>query len=158
MIWRRDNSSPSERICSMYYRWSSDSRAKTDPHGKFDEVAMRRKFPGHVPAEMLSCVGLASCTGGVKLSQFISLCATPPHSQSVLICDGKNAELLRLIWLVHDGFPHLKEFLSGKGLGEEVRKILVRLDIRHNNNLVVLRYLADEQVTALYMFELALIL
>ena len=91
------------------------------------------------------------------MSQFISLCATTPHSQSVLICDGKNAELLRLIWLVHDGFPHLKDFLSGKGLGEEVRKILVRLDIRHNN-LVVLRYLADEQVTALYKFELALIL
>ena len=36
----------------MQYRWSSNSRATTDSHGGFEEVAMRRKCPDNIPAEM----------------------------------------------------------------------------------------------------------
>ena len=51
MIWRRDNSSPSGRICSTEGRPIQARRRIL--MARFKEVAMRRKCPGNVPAEML---------------------------------------------------------------------------------------------------------
>ena len=56
---------------------------------RFKEVAMLRKCPGNVSAEMLLQFGSGSCRGGSNES--IVLFATPPHSKSMLRsgCDGK---------------------------------------------------------------------
>ena len=51
MIWRRDNSSPSVRIYSAEGRPIQERRRIL--MARFKEVAMRRKCPGNVPAEML---------------------------------------------------------------------------------------------------------
>ena len=59
---------------NMQYRWSSNSSATTDPHRKFEEVAMRRKCPGNIPqpaAEMLFWLSLACCIKGE--SNWVSL-------------------------------------------------------------------------------------
>ena len=50
MIWRRDDSSPSGRICSTKGRPIQERRRIL--RARFKEVAMRRKCPGSVPAEM----------------------------------------------------------------------------------------------------------
>ena len=50
MVWRRDNSSPSGRICSTEGRRIQERRRILI--ARFKEVAMRWKCPGSVPAEM----------------------------------------------------------------------------------------------------------
>jgi hypothetical protein len=50
MIWRRDKSSPSGRICSTEGRPIQERRWILIAQPK--EVAMRWKCPGSVPAEM----------------------------------------------------------------------------------------------------------
>jgi len=52
MIWRRDKSSPSGRICSTEGRPIQERRRILI--ARFKEVAMRWKCPGSVPTEMLS--------------------------------------------------------------------------------------------------------
>ena len=52
MIWRRDKSSPSGRICSTEGRLIQERRRILIAQPK--EVAMRWKCPGSVPAEMFS--------------------------------------------------------------------------------------------------------
>ncbi len=52
MIWRRDKSSPSRRICSTEGRPIQERRQILIAQPK--EVAMRWKSPGSVPAEMFS--------------------------------------------------------------------------------------------------------
>ena len=50
MIWRRDNSSPSGKICSTEGRPIQERRRIL--RARFKEAAMRRRCPGSVPAEM----------------------------------------------------------------------------------------------------------
>ena len=80
MIWRRDNSSPRERICSTEGRPIQERRRI--PIARSKEVAMRWKCHGNVSAEMCFNLGKRSCRGGPNESMV--LYATPPHSQSVL--------------------------------------------------------------------------
>ena len=69
--------------------------------------------------------------------------ATPPHSQSVVCHAGKIAEL-GLIGLVHYSLTQFEEFTSGKRFREEVREVLVSLDIGYDY-LVVFHHLADKK-------------
>ena len=98
MIWRRDNSSPSGRICSTEGRPIQERRRILI--ARFKEVAMRWKCHSNVSAEMCFSLGKRSRRGGPNESMV--LYATPPHSQSVVCRAGKIAEL-GLIGLVHDG-------------------------------------------------------
>ena len=54
MIWRRDNSSPSGRICIAESRPIQERRRILNSHAvaRFKEVATIWKCPGSVPAEM----------------------------------------------------------------------------------------------------------
>ena len=69
---------------------------------------------------------------------------------------GKTAEL-GLVGLVHSSLTQFEEFTSGKRFREEVREVLVSLDIRYDY-LVVFRHLADKKMTALHMLELRVVL
>ena len=55
MIWRRDNSSPSGRICSTEGRPIQERRRI--PIARFKEVATKWKCPGNVSAEMCFNLG-----------------------------------------------------------------------------------------------------
>ena len=66
MIWRRDNSLPSGRICSNEGRPIHERRRNLI--ARFKEVAMWWKCPGSVSAEMSFDFGLWSCRRGSNQS------------------------------------------------------------------------------------------
>ena len=66
MIWRRDDSSPSGRICNTEGRPIQERRRILI--ARFKEIAMRWKCPGNVSAEM--CFNLAcEVAGGGQTSR-----------------------------------------------------------------------------------------
>ena len=150
MIWRRDKSSPSGRICSIEGRPIQERRQI--PIARSKEVAMRWKCHGNVSAEMSFNLGKRSCGEGLMSRWFCT--RHPPIHRASYCRDGKIAEL-GLIRLVHDCLAQLEEFASGKRFGEEVREVLVTFYVRYDKfKLVIFHDLTDKKMTPLHVFEL----
>jgi len=58
---------------------------------------------------------------------------------------------------IHDLVAHGKEHFLSKGLSEEIGKIVNRSDEGHHNR-VVFHFLADEEMTAVYMLRSRMVL
>ena len=132
----------------MQHRRSSDSRATADSHcaaqGSRNEMEMSRQRS----CRDVLLIWLVKLQERVKrVDTFVR--DTPPVTERRYGVIGKIAEL-GLVGLVHYSFTQFEEFTSGKRFGEEVREVLVSLDIGYDY-LVVFHHLADKKMAALHM-------
>ena len=114
MIWKRDNSSPSGRICSTEVRPIQERRRI--PIASFKEVAMRWKCSGNVSAEMCFDLGSRSCRGGSNESMVLYATGRHCTKKQVKKISPKlrfSYDFRRNIW--HDFVTPFSTFASIKG-------------------------------------------
>ena len=146
MIWRRDKSLAERE--NMQHRGSSDSRATADSHCAAQGSRNEMEMSWQRSCRDVLLIWLVKVQERVKrVDTFVR--DTPPVTERRSGVIGKNAEL-GLVGLVHYSFTQFEEFTSGKRFGEEVREVLVSLDIGCDY-LVVFHHLADKKMAALHM-------